>query len=202
MNASDRPANLEARLTDTLLHEGRRCETLETLRDNAPFAWITGGFVRNAVWDAVFEMRDASTPVDVDVVYLGGHESGRWGEMNLSAVLRLEAPGIPWSVKDQARMHIRNHDRPYRNLNEALSSFPDRSSAIAVRLLPDGTLDTLAPFGLKDAFRGFVRPTPAGLSDGRYAAFLDRKLDTWRKRWPRLLVVSPTPGQRRGLLAA
>jgi hypothetical protein len=99
-------------------------------------------------------------------------------------------------------MHMRGDDPPYRSLGEALRAFPDRSSAIAVRLPSNRKLEILAPFGLEDAFRGIVRPTPIGCSDIRYQRFLDRKLDGWRNRWPRLLVVSAAPGKGHSRKAA
>ncbi len=187
--------DLEASLSNILLNDDWHRGTLQALYEVAPFAWITGGFVRNAIWDTTFGKGDFCTPADVDVIYLNGPGSSRLREKGLEATLRQNAPGIFWSVKDQGRMHIRSNDRPYQSLDEALRAFPDRSSAIAVRLLSDERLEILAPFGLQDAFRGVVRPTPAGLSDSRYQSFLARKLDGWRNRWPRLIVASPAPAQ-------
>jgi hypothetical protein len=180
----------ETSLSSILLDDAWHREALEILRETAPFAWITGGFVRNAIWDAVFDKKEACTPIDVDVIYLDPRKRTPFAEHGLSASLAWHAPGIPWSVKDQSRMHMRNGDSPYRTLDEALRAFPDRSSAVAVRLLTDDRVEARVPYGLEDAFRGIVRPTPAGLSDGRYQAFLSRKLVGWRKRWPRLMVVS------------
>jgi uncharacterized protein len=192
----------DASLNNILLDDAWHREALETLRETAPFAWITGGFVRNAIWDAVFDKQDFCIPADVDVIYLGPRGRTRLIEQSLSASLIGNAPEIRWSVKDQSRMHVRSSDSPYRSLNEALRAFPDRSSAIAVRLLSDDSLETLAPYGLQDAFRGIVRPTPAGRSDERYRAFLDRKLAGWRKRWPHLMVASAALPQRSSRRAA
>jgi uncharacterized protein len=192
----------KARLSSILLEDPWHRETLETLRDTAPFAWITGGFVRNAIWDAIFEKDSYCMPADVDVIYLTSVEMSSSTEREIRGALSQRQPDASWSVKDQSRMHKRGGDAPYRSLHEALRAFPDRSSASAVRLLTDGNLQTLAPYGLEDVFRGVVRPTPAGLSDGRYEAFLNKKLAGWRKRWPRLMVASITSRERPSRRAA
>jgi uncharacterized protein len=202
MNARAPKSNREALLRSILLDDAWHREALETLRDAAPFAWITGGFVRNAIWDAVFDKQDFCIPADVDVIYLEPRIRTRLAEQGLKASLVQNAPKVLWSVKDQSRMHMGSGDSPYQSLNEALRAFPDRSSAIAVQLRADGRLETLAPYGLEDAFRGIVRPTPAGRSDERYQAFLDRKLAGWRRRWPRLMVASAAPPQRSSRRAA
>jgi len=195
MNIQDRSDVRKASLTSILLNDAWHFEALKTLRGIAPFAWITGGFVRNAIWDEVFNMSNPCVPADVDVIYMDPERHVPLSERGIRASLFRSAPGIHWSVKDQGRMHSRSGDAPYRTLGAALQAFPDRSSAIAVRLLNDGSLEILAPYGLEDAFRGIVRPTPAGLSDSRYEAFLDRKLVGWRQRWPRLMIASTAPRQ-------
>ena len=187
----------EVSLSRILLDDAWHREALEALREVAPFAWITGGFVRNAIWDATFGKRDFCTPADVDVIYLETQRRSLLTEGGLGTALSRVAPAVHWSVRDQGRMHMRSSDPPYQSVDEALRAFPDRSSAIAVRLLPNGSLEILAPFGLEDAFQGIVRPTPAGLSDGRFQRFLDRKLAGWRSRWPWLKIASDSV-QRRG----
>lgn len=195
MKYRDPAGDLERTLSSILLGDGWHRDTLEALHARAPFAWITGGFVRNAVWDAVFDKGGFCKPADVDVIYLDLDRELQLTEKGLEDTLKQDSEGILWSVKDQSRMHLRGGDVPYRSLSAALRAFPDRSSAIAVRLPAEEKLEILAPFGLEDAFRGIVRPTPIGSSDSRYRLFLDRKLDGWRNRWPRLLVASAAPSQ-------
>jgi hypothetical protein len=203
VKAKTPPRDLEASLSELLLDDAWHREALEALREVAPFAWITGGFVRNAIWDVSFEKERLCTPADVDVVYLGPRRKLLLSEGALDAALNRAVPGIEWSVRNQSRMHRRSNDAPYRSLGQALEAFPDRSSAIAVRLLPSDELEILAPFGLEDAFRGVVRPTPAALADDRFPAFLNRKLDGWLRRWPWLSIVyEPVEGQSSSRRAA
>jgi hypothetical protein len=203
MRAGVAADNLEASLSGILLTDAWHREALEAVREVAPFAWITGGFVRSAVWDSVFAKGETGVLADVDVIYLGIPEHSLFTEDGLERLLGRRAPGVLWSVRDQGRMHARNGDRPYRSLEEALRNFPDKSSAVAVRLSPRGGLEILAPFGLEDVFRGVVRPTPVGLSDDRFQRFTAKKLPGWRGRWPWLRVApAPASAQDAGRHAA
>jgi uncharacterized protein len=194
MNAFPRQSE---RLCQIMLDDIWHREALEVVRAVAPFAWITGGFVRSAIWDTVFHCRSVCRPADVDVVYLVDGPDSLIHEDGLKSALAKISPRFHWSVRDQNRMHLRNGDAPYANLEEALQAFPDTSSAIAVRLTARDDLEVLAPFGLGDAFEGLVRPTPAGQADDRYGRFLARKSEGWQERWPWLTIVpSATPPLR------
>ena len=103
------------------------------------------------------------------------------------------APDVRWSVRNQARMHVRSGDAPYDSLETAIRFFPDTASAIAVRLEQDGTLSILAPYGLADAFDGVVRPTAAAQQrrPDRYADRVSRRAVEWKRRWPILRIEPP-----------
>lgn len=181
------------RLAALLLAHPWRRDVLQALRDQAPDAWIVGGFVRNSVWD---DVANAATPTpldDVDVVVFEPGACADDVEDDLTARLARELPEIPWSVRNQARMHRRSGDEPYDSLATAIQFYPDTASAVAVRLRADGTLEILAPYGLADAFAGVVRPTPAARSrtPDRYAERVARKGPEWQRRWPWLRVEAP-----------
>ena len=48
--------------------------------------------------------------------------------------LRSYLPTIPWSVKNQARMHIANNIPPYSSAVDAISKFPETATALGVKL--------------------------------------------------------------------
>lgn len=52
--------------------------------------------------------------------------------------LRSVRPNVPWSVKNQARMHVINGQKPYTSAFDGMSKFPETATAIGVRLLDDG----------------------------------------------------------------
>ncbi len=161
---------------------------LQTVAAADPEAWIAAGFLRTLVFD---RLAGVTTQLDdVDVVTFGDGRS----EARLLARLRQGAPEVPWSVKDQARMHQRNGDDAYTDLADALCHWPETATAVAARIRPLG-IEILAPLGLHDLFAGRVRPTPhmRSRADRRqvFAARLHAK--RWSDRWPGLEVAdSPT----------
>jgi hypothetical protein len=193
-------AFLAQTLSRALLDDRWHRAALDAVRSVAPAAWITGGFVRNCIWDLVFACGSFSHPQDVDVIYLGRAGDTEMGERGIEEALKRRDPEINWSVRDQGRMHVRGGDLPYDSLSVALRAFPDRASAIAVRRAGTGELDVLAPYGLEDAFKGVVRPTPISCRDGRFERFVARKLPDWRSRWPAVRIAAEQ-SQRRGASA-
>jgi hypothetical protein len=188
-----RQSQLNQVLSDALLEDCWHHDALDAVRLKYPTAWIAGGFVRNFIWDLAFDLGSFSRPRDVDVVIFEAATRSESREREFEDELRRHAPRVNWSVRDQGRMHLLAGDLPYGSLEGALRAFPDRSSAIAVRLGRRERLEVLAPFGLDDAFAGLVRPTPAGLTDGRFQRFVARKLPGWRSRWPDVQVAFKRP---------
>jgi hypothetical protein len=48
--------------------------------------------------------------------------------------LRARDDALGWSVKNQARMHERNADRPYRSASDAMMHSPETATAVGARL--------------------------------------------------------------------
>jgi hypothetical protein len=151
-----------------------------------PDCWIGAGFVRAPVWDALHGYAKETPLEDIDVVYYDPDCSDRAVEVQAEGRLRALVPGLPWSVRNQARMHLRNGDRPYRSTADALCHWLETPTAVAVRLGRDGAPELLAPLGLDDLVGLVVRPTPharAYRMDG-FRARVVRK--GWRDTWPKL----------------
>lgn len=164
---------------------------LRALSEVDPNAWIGAGFVRSLVFDRLAGV--TVEPSDVDVIYFG--DGSRTNEASTRTRLQEQAPSVAWSVKDQARMHLRNGDDAYRDLPHALCHWPEVASAVAVRRGAGG-IDLLAPMGLADLFGGVIRPTPHMHSrPDRRAVFAQRvRTKRWQERWPGLKVAhSPPP---------
>jgi hypothetical protein len=159
-----------------------------------PDAWIGAGFVRNAVWDHLHDLPSVTGDMDVDVVYFDRADADRSRDDRLEATLRAALPGVPWSVKNQARMHLRNGDRPYRDTADAIAHWPERCTAVAARSVR-GRVEVLAPHGIDDLVDLVVRPT-AAFAD-RPSVVLERiRAKRWVERWPRLRIpAEETPGR-------
>lgn len=130
---------------------------------------------------------------DVDVVFFDRANSSPAADAAIEDRLAACAPNLPWSVKNQARMHLRNGKEPYHDTAAAIARWPDAATAVAVRLR-QGRPELVAPLGLEDLIGLIVRPTPALAQ--RPQAFARRlRAKNWLARWPRLRFVGPRTGQ-------
>lgn len=166
----------------------RRNQVLACARDlGLPDCWIAAGFVRNAVWD----LREGSvSPVnDVDVIYFDSMNIAVEADAAIEDRLRLAMPDIPWSVKNQARMHLRNGHPPYLSCEHALSFWPETATAVAVRRTVSNELALMAPFGLDDLFDGIVRPTPWVRRHAAQVFHARCREKDWLGQWPSLHVL-------------
>ncbi|MEA1674354.1 nucleotidyltransferase family protein [Nitrospirillum sp. BR 11163] len=184
------------RLQALIRADGRRMKLLGHVRAlDLPDCWIGAGFVRNAVWDQLHRPQAAAqtgaeTPEsDVDVVWFDPARPSIALDRDLTDRLLAAAPDVPWSVKNQARMHGRNGDAPYAGCADALRHWPETATAVAVRLTPENALEILAPFGLDDLFGRLIRPTPA-FRGAKLDILRQRVRDKrWLDRWPLLRVL-------------
>ena len=149
--------------------------------------WAIGaGFIRNFVWDQLTG-RDRTRLQDIDLLYFDPDDLSKDHENRLKQKLLTKRPELPWSVKNQARMHLRNKTRIYRNTEDAMRFWLETPTAVAVRLEPEGRIHLLAPYGLTDLFEMIIRPTPAGRE--KADAFESRLAQKqWLHIWPDLKI--------------
>ena len=151
--------------------------------------WIGAGFVRNAVWDWLHGISPAAIEGDVDVIWFDPSRAEPAEDAALEARLRGLDASVRWSVRNQARMHLRNGDPRYASATDALRFWPETATAVAVRQAGRGAVEWAAPFGLADLFGLIVRPTPEfrGAKQAIFAERVHRK--QWLRKWPRLTLV-------------
>jgi hypothetical protein len=156
-----------------------------------PDAWIGAGFLRGAVWDRLHGFTERTALDDIDVVYFDPENPDPAAEAALERRLGGILPGLPWEVRNQARMHLGNGDAPYGSSAEALAHWLETPTAVAVRLNDSGGLELLAPLGTRDLLGLVVRPTPHARSHKhRLAAYRERlRRKNWPAKWPKLRVV-------------
>lgn len=151
-----------------------------------PDCWIGAGFVRNLVWDRLHGFAEATPLNDIDVLYFDPTDLSRATERMLEARLRRSLPGQPWSVRNQARMHRRNGDAPYRSTCHALTFWAETPTAVAVALRGNDVA-VIAPFGTGDLIGLTVRPTWRFRHKmAIYRARVAKK--DWPAIWPRLIM--------------
>lgn len=153
-----------------------------------PDCYIGAGFVRNLVWDKRHNYR-AHTPLnDIDVIYFDQAESDPHAYLGYEAQLRALRPHISWQVRNQALMHHRNGDRPYKNTLDAMSFWPECETAVAARLLPNQQYEVISAFGLASVFDLFISANP--LRDPAISAQRARDKH-WLTHWPKLTIRHP-----------
>lgn len=172
-----------------ILHDTNRVRLLRLVASlSLPDCWIAAGFVRNAVWDSLHGRPPSPPAGDVDVIWFDPLRTERDIDVSHEARLAALDGSIAWSVKNQARMHLRNGDAPYRSSCDAMRFWPETATAVAVRLGPRDELDVAAPFELSDLCAGVLRPTPKFRGANR-SVFADRvRSKRWREHWPLLRV--------------
>lgn len=153
-----------------------------------PDGWIGAGFIRNTVWDVLHGRAiDVSRLNDVDVIFFDPSDTRRERESDLQNRLREHAPGMAWSVKNQARMHLHNGDAPYRDTVDAVAHWAETATAIAARTIR-GRVEVMAPHGIDDLLNLIVRPTPP--FERKMDVYRERVLGKdWPARWPKLTML-------------
>lgn len=168
-------------------------DALALCRDRLPVtAYIGAGAIRNAVWDHAHGYAPAPGG-DLDVVF---HDPllAPDADAGFAHILRAACPGIDWELTNQAHVHawyptyFGKHVAPLTSLAQAVATWPDTATAVAVRLQTDGELDVVAPFGLDDLFDLVLRWNPERVSVDDFRARIHDK--QWLRRWPRLRIVS------------
>jgi len=144
-----------------------------------PDWWIGAGFVRNKVWDKIFDLEKRTPLGDIDVVFFDPKNQSEAREIEHESRLSKVMLGEKWSVTNQARMH----------LADAIAAWPETATSIAVRI-SDNRLELLAPHGVDDLVAGIVRPTPR--FEQKKEQYLVRQTKkNWRVKWPGLKLISP-----------
>ena len=120
---------------------------------------------------------------DVDVIYFDPSLAIK--EDEVSEQLNTLSPHVNWEVKNQARMHLKHGDLPYRNTADAMSHWPEKETAVGVRLISEVQLEYIAPFGLQGLFEGYISHNPR-----RSKSVFEQRIRSknWLKTWPKLKV--------------
>lgn len=177
----------EAAFLALIAGQPQRMHLLQVVRDHGPQgAWVAAGFVRNAVWDALHGYGEATPLSDIDVLHFAADSLEPEADYAWERRLLDICPDVPWSVRNQARMHLRNGDSAYRDCADAMRHWPEVCTAVAVRLRGEA-LELLAPLGTDDLWELRVRPTEH--FRGKPHLYRERiAAKHWPARWPKLRI--------------
>ena len=157
-----------------------------------PDWWICAGFIRSKVWDVLHAFSKRTSMPDIDVIYFAPSNLEESVEKELEEKLHAIMPNIPWSVKNEARMHLENHIAPYLSSVDAISKFPETASALGVKLDEKGALILTAPWGIDDVVDLQVRPTPYFASHKERMMIYEKRLakKNWKQTWNKIQIYS------------
>lgn len=149
-------------------------------------SWLCAGTIRNFIWNQYHF--DKTT--DVDIVFF---DEGISYEKTLEIENHLHYmyPEYKWELKNQVFMHIHSpNSLPYQSSKDAIEKFPERCTAVGVRLLKEGNMELFAPFGMEDIYQYRVRPTPHFLADkNRMQLYKTRtSKKNWDHKWPQMII--------------
>ena len=158
-----------------------------------PDWWICAGFVRSKIWDTLHDYEAKTAMPDVDVIYYDSLHQDEIYEQSLETKLMNIDATIPWSVKNQARMHVVNNMPPYSSSVNAISKFPETATALGVTLDELNNVILTAPWGIEDVLSLQVKPTAHFLeSKERLHMNKNRVIKkNWQSKWPNITITYP-----------
>ncbi|GAA3516092.1 nucleotidyltransferase family protein [Aquimarina addita] len=175
--------NLDRYFKEIIYNDAWMIAVLKLVRDlNLNDCWIGAGFVRNKIWDHLHGEKRTKLN-DIDVIYYDHSKSSKECDLLIENKLKIKQSILNWSVKNQARMHIKNKHNQYTDCNEAISFWPETATSLAVRLNAKNQIRYIAPYGLEDLFNLTVNPTP----HFDLTTYNERvKKKGWIQKWNRL----------------
>jgi hypothetical protein len=152
---------------------------------NLPHSFIAAGFVRNLVWDYLHEKAKPTPLNDVDVIYFDNNETNIDEYKEYQKVLHSKLPELTWQVRNQALMHSKHGDKPYHCSIDAMRYWPEKETAIAIRMLETGELECISAFELNSLFNLQLSHNPQ-----RDKAIFNQRIKSkgWLKQWPLLTI--------------
>ncbi|GLB61881.1 nucleotidyltransferase family protein [Cytobacillus sp. NCCP-133] len=153
---------------------------------NLPDWWVCTGFVRSKVWDALHGFSKRTHSPDVDVIYFDKSDLSEDTEKELESKLNSLMPEVPWSVKNEARMHIINDIPPYKSSKDAISKFPETATALGLTLGEQNEIILTAPCGIEDLLALKIKPTPYFTESEKLAEIYRQRIakKSWKSIWP------------------
>ncbi|MDM5188445.1 nucleotidyltransferase family protein [Bacillus sp. DX4.1] len=170
-------------------------EILQTAKSlHLPDWWVCAGFIRSKIWDVLHNFKARTTLPDIDIIYFDSSNINELEEKKLEELLKKLNPNIPWSVKNQARMHIINNMPSYFSSVDAISKFPETATALGVTLDEMNNVVLTAPCGIEDVLTLQVKPSPHFTETMERANLYEERVrnKNWKNIWPNITIVHTT----------
>ncbi len=158
---------------------------------NLPDWWVCAGFVRSKIWDVLHGFEERTPIPDIDVIYFDTSNIDEGEEKKVEERLRIINAHIPWSVKNEARMHVVNDIPPYTSSVDAISKFPETATALGIKLDENDEVILTAPCGIEDVLKMQLKPSPYFLETKELAAIYEDRViqKNWKATWEKITIV-------------
>ena len=184
----------ESQLIRLVQHNEWLMGILQAVRMCNPPDWLVGGgVIRNIVWDHLHGYSMPTPIKDVDVAYYDVTDLTPKHDKDIQLQLQSILPSVPWEAKNQAAVHLwyeRVFGLPVEPLissADAIGTWPEPATCVAVRLLDIGDIVVVAPYGLDDLFHMILRRNPRRITNEIFLERLRTKAPL--EKWPKVKIV-------------
>jgi hypothetical protein len=166
---------------------------LDVVSDMGLPQWCIGaGVIRNIVFD--YLDGGSTTPIrDVDVAYFDLSDLSEHKDREYEDILKARMPDVPWEVTNQAAVHLWFHKKfgyrvpPVNGIEEAVATWPETCTAVAVTKVRKDEYKVYAPCGLEDLFGMVIRRNPERVDLRTYHARISDK--QYGRRWKSIRIM-------------
>ncbi len=155
---------------------------LETVRRCNPPEWLVGaGVIRNLVWDHLHQYQTPTPLADIDVIFFDPQDVRPERDRMVQQQLAQKLPHIPWEATNQAAVHLWYEEvfgfsvPALHSSAEAVGTWPETATSVAVRLLATDEISIVAPCGLTDLFNMVLRRNPCRVTREQFVQRLHSK---------------------------
>ena len=167
---------------------------LEAVRACDPPDWLVGaGVIRNLVWDHLHQYQTPTPLADIDVIFFDPQDVRPERDRMVQQQLAQTLPLVPWEATNQAAVHLWYEDvfgfsvPPFHSSEEAVGTWPETATSVAVRLQPSDDIYIVAPFGLSDLFNMVLRRNQCRVTREQFVQRLHSKQIL--RKWPHVQVI-------------
>jgi len=192
------PTGELAELTSIIGASDWMMRVLVTVRGaRIPEAWVGAGVVRDLVWGERYGSGFSTGEVhDVDVPFFDPDDLSSANDDQMTERLGSGWPEVPWEARNQAAVHTwyarkfgGSPPAPLVSIEDAVGTWPETATALAVRLASNDEIEVCAPLGVTDLLAGVWRRNPRRVSLEESVARLARHQPG--VRWPGVTVIPP-----------
>jgi len=167
---------------------------LHTVRQCNPPDWLVGaGVMRNLVWDHLHQYQTPTPLADIDVIFFDPRDVRPERDHMVQQQLALRLPGVAWEATNQAAVHLWYEEvfgisvPAFNSSEEAVGTWPETATSVAVRLLANDEIHIVAPCGLSDLFNLVLRRNPSRVTREQF----DQRLYSKQilHKWPLVHVI-------------